>query len=75
MRWIVRNVLGMRSARPWRALVLRKAVCRRVRVGVLRLRRTLLLLLVVLLVDDARRSWLLEVVRRRSRLRVVGMML
>jgi hypothetical protein len=39
----------------------------------LRLRRCLLL--VMLLVDDARGSWLLEVVRRRSLLRVVGMML
>jgi hypothetical protein len=50
-----------------------EAVCGRVWVGVLRLRRCLLL--VMLLVDNARGSWLLEVVRRRSLLRVVGMML
>jgi hypothetical protein len=49
-----------------------EAVCGRVWVGVLRLRRCLLL--VMLLVDNARGSWLLEVVRR-SLLRVVGMML
>lgn len=63
----------MRSAWPRGALVLGEAVCGRVWVGVLRLRRCLLL--VMLLVDNARGSWLLEVVRRRSLLRVVGMML
>jgi hypothetical protein len=64
----------MWSAWSWSALgVLGKTVCGRVWIGVLRLRRSLLL--VVLLMNDARRSRLLEMVRRRTLLRVVGMML
>jgi hypothetical protein len=62
----------------WRRalLVLRQAVLRRsVRVGVLRRRRRALLVLLVLLVHYARGTRLLEVVRRRALLRVVGVML
>jgi hypothetical protein len=70
---VVRYILRVLTSRCGGALrvLWQTVLCGRVRVGMLRRGRTLL----VLLVHDARRSRLLEVVRRRTLLGVVGVML